>query len=225
MSSWKAGDKIISPFDEFLTIDMSGASFADTYRLMTSAIIPRPIAFVSTLSASGVANLAPFSYFNAVSSKPPCLMFAITNKGDGTKKDTLINIESQGEFVVNIVSEWLAEPMNWCSIEYLSSQSEFDDSGLTKLKSDIVAPFRVKESAIHFECRTYNISRIGGEELGGAAVVIGEIIKAHISRGLLDDKGRIDPKKVNPICRLAGGYYSTLGEIFELKRPNQLNKI
>jgi len=115
---WQPGDSIHSPVHEMITPDPPQIGSKQTYKLMIGAIVPRPIAFISTMSPEGIGNLAPFSFFNGVSSNPPAVMIAITRKKGGEKKDTLRNIESTHQFVVNSVNEWMVEPMNQCSAEY-----------------------------------------------------------------------------------------------------------
>lgn len=215
---WTPGTAITSPVSEMVSLDASTLDVRDTYRLMTSGIIPRPIAFVSTLHANGTVNLAPFSYFNAISSAPPTIMFAVTYKSDGSKKDTLRNIERSREFVVNSVSEWMAAPMNHCAAEYPDGVSELEKVGLHAIPSELVAPPRVKESPFHMECKLLSTTHVGSEGPGGSTLIIGEVAKFHVHKAAYND-GIITPEELKPLARLGGTSYGTLGDMFDLERP------
>jgi flavin reductase (DIM6/NTAB) family NADH-FMN oxidoreductase RutF len=217
-ASWTPGTPIPSPVGEMVSIDAAGLDLVATYKLMAGGILPRPIAFVSTVNADGSCNLAPFSYFNAVSSIPPTIMFAVTYKSNGDKKDTLINIERSGEFVVNTVSEWMAQPMNHCSAEYPYGVSELEKVGLTPIPSDTVAPPRVQESPIHLECKLFQAIPVGLPGPGASTVVIGEIVKFHIHKAAYQD-GKVLVEELKPLARLGGLAYGTIGDIFDLPRP------
>lgn len=217
---WSPGDRVQSPFTSMLSFDPASLSTGTIYRLMISGIVPRPIAFVSTIDANRVVNLAPFSYFNAVSSDPPCLMFSVTRKNDGSKKDTLLNVESSRQFVVNTVSEWMAEPMNHCSGEYPFGVSELEKAGLSAVESTRVAPPRVKESPVHFECELERIVEIGEAKPGAASIVIGRIVMIHAAEGAYDpDRGALRADALRPLARLGGLSYGRTREVFDLPRP------
>jgi flavin reductase (DIM6/NTAB) family NADH-FMN oxidoreductase RutF len=201
-----------------VSLDATGLDVTATYKLMAGGILPRPIAFVSTVNANGTANVAPFSYFNAVSSAPPTIMFAVTYKSNGDKKDTLLNIERTGEFVVNTVSEWMAQPMNHCSAEYPYGVSELDKVGLTALSSTKVAPPRIQESPIHLECKLYQALHVGTPGAGASTVIIGEVVTFHIHKAAYRD-GKLIVEELQPLARLGGLAYGTVGDIFELPRP------
>jgi flavin reductase (DIM6/NTAB) family NADH-FMN oxidoreductase RutF len=201
-----------------VSIDASSLDLVSTYKLVAGGIVPRPIAFVSTVNANGTCNVAPFSYFNAVSSTPPTIMFAITYKSNGDKKDTLLNIERTGEFVVNTVSEWMAQPMNYCSAEYPYGVSELEKVGLTAIPSDTVAPPRVQESPIHLECKLFQAIPVGTSGPGASTVIIGEIVKFHIHKAAYRD-GKVLVEELKPLARLGGLSYATIGDIFDLPRP------
>jgi flavin reductase (DIM6/NTAB) family NADH-FMN oxidoreductase RutF len=201
-----------------ISLSPSALEVRETYKLMTGSIVPRPIAFVSTLNENGTVNLAPFSYFNAVASSPPTIMFAITYKSDGSKKDTLINIERSGEFVVNSVSEWMAQPMNHCSAEYPHGVSELEKVGLHAIPSEIVAPPRVKESPFHMECKLHTSLAVGSAGPGSSTLILGEVVKFHISKNAYRD-GVVLLEELKPLARLAGNSYSTLGDVFDIARP------
>ena len=190
----------------------------DFYKLMIGAIVPRPIAFVSTLSAGGIRNLAPYSFFTGVSADPPVIAFCpMLRASDGRKKDTLRNIEATGEFVVNIVSEDFAAEMNLCSGEYPPEVDEFELSGLTPVPSDAVKPPRVKESRIQFECRLFQVVHTGDRPLSGS-IVLGEVVSAHVDDRLIDNF-RIDPDLLRPIGRMGGPTYTRTTDRFDLERP------
>jgi flavin reductase (DIM6/NTAB) family NADH-FMN oxidoreductase RutF len=205
-----------------MVIDPKTSPARDIYFLMISAIVPRPIAFVSTRSAAGVTNLAPFSYFNGVTSKPPLVSISIGQRrweGKLVKKDTLRNIEETGEFVVNAATEPLLERLNQTSAEYPPNVSEIEAAGLTPLPSDIVAPPRIKESPIHLECRLERIIWLGDEPQNG--LVIGEVVRFHIDEAVWDPENRtIDPERLKPVSRLGGTLYGALGGITSLPRPD-----
>ncbi len=201
-----------------MIIDPQKQKRKDIYKLMIGSIVPRPIALVSTISSTGIRNLAPFSFFTGITSKPPTICFAPDRRpADGKKKDTLVNIEATGEFVVNVVTEAIVVQMNEAATDYPPEFDEFEMSGLTADPSLIVAPPRVKESPINMECKVDRIIEIGPNDSGGAALVIGEIVMFHVADGLIDN-GRIDTTALNPIGRLAGSEYTTLGKRISLKR-------
>lgn len=214
---WTPGQKINSPVDKMVTYDISQITAQDSYKLLIGAVVPRPIAFISTISSDGKRNLAPFSFFNGVSSKPLCIMVSITRRADGSKKDTLLNIEATGEFVVNSVAEWMIEPANHCAGEYPYGVDEMEKVGLTPMASEMIKPYRVKESPVHFECKVYKMVEVG-EGAGGSTVVIGEILKAHIHEKA-HQNGRILHDETLPISRLAGDAYGMTPDTFDIKRP------
>ncbi len=192
--------------------------FQDIHKLMIGSIVPRPIAFVSTLSKDGIRNLAPFSYFNGVCSNPPTIMFAPSRRGyKGKTKDTLNNIRETEEFVVNIVSEDFAEQMVACSTDFDPEVDEFDVSGLIPAPSTIVTPPRVEESRVSFECRLNQIVEIGEGSAGSGFVVIGTVVLFHIEDDVYED-GYINLEKLNPLGRLAGSAYSRIIDTFEIVR-------
>src|ERR1041385_6890840 len=151
----------MSGSNKTIPLELSGLPRREIYRLMIDCIVPRPIAFVSTLSAEGVGNLAPFSFFNGVSSEPPTLVFSISRKRDGGKKDTLVNIESTPQFVVNLVTEPMAAPMHQTSADYPYGVDEMAKVGLTPVPSTRVRPPRVGESPVQMECELFSLHEIG----------------------------------------------------------------
>lgn len=184
---------------------------------MIGAIVPRPIAFVSTLSAARVRNLAPFSFFTAVSADPPVVCFCPMVRGNGSTKDTLNNIRETKEFVVNMVSEEISREMNLCSGEYPPDVDEFTVSGLTGAPSDVVRPARVSESPVQMECRLIEIVEISVKPLGGS-MVFGEVLRFHIKDGLADGF-KIDPDRLNAIGRMGGATYTRTRDRFDMQRP------
>ena len=201
-----------------MKVDPSKISFSDAHKLMIGSIVPRPIAFVSTISKQGTHNIAPFSYFNGVCSKPPTIMFAPARRGwDGNEKDTLANIRDSNQFVVNIVSESFAEQMVMCSTDFDSNVDEFEISGLHAKSSDKVRPPRLLESKISFECELNQIVEIGKENAGSGFVVIGTIVLFHIDDDVYKD-GHILLDKLEPLGRLAGNKYTRPKDILEISR-------
>ncbi len=187
------------------------------YKLLTGAIVPRAIAFVSTISADGVANLAPFSFFTAVCAKPPTVLFCPMRKGDtGEKKDTLRNLEATGEFVINVVTEAIAEQMNRCATDFPYGVSEFAEAGLTARPSQLVKPPSVAESPISMECRLNQVVAVG-EGPGSGAAVLGEVVGFSVADELVDDF-RIDLDQLAPIGRLAGASYTRVTDLFDMTR-------
>ncbi len=187
------------------------------YYILTGIVAPRPIAFISTLSSEGIHNLAPFSFFNAVSANPPTIIVSIGRYIDGKPKDTLCNIEETGEFVVNVVNRNIVEAMNMTAAEFPQNVDEFEIAGLTKAPSIHVKPPRVAESPVQIECKLNKVVPIG-EGSTESGLVIAEIILIHIDDVVMVN-GRIDNSRLDPIGRLAGGMYSYTNETLYLKRP------
>jgi len=191
------------------------------YKLMIGSVVPRPIAWVSSIDAAGVRNLAPFSYFMAIGHEPPSIAFSVGPRGGDTgggmgKKDTLANVEAMREFVVNVVDDDTAERMNVTSGDYGSEVDEFAVARLTPAPSVKVKVPRVAEAPVNLECRLNQVVVIGKHNL-----VIGEIVQFHIRDDVYDARtGRLDMHKLRPIGRLAGNLYSHIHQIVEMKRPS-----
>ncbi len=201
-----------------MLIDPGSNQPSDIYKLMVGLIVPRPIAFVSSLSADGVRNLAPFSFFTAASANPPIICFTPMVRGrDGTTKDTLRNIEATGEFVTNIVSEDFILQMNASSAEVPPEVDEFILSGLTPVPSDLVRPPRVGEARAAMECRLVQIVQVSTKPLGGS-IVLGEVLRFHVEDALFDNF-RIDPDRLRPVGRMGGPLYTRTTDRFLLERP------
>jgi len=185
------------------------------YKLMTGSIVPRPIAWVSSVDANGTHNLAPFSYFTAVDDSPPTVLFCVGRRGtDGNRKDTYHNVKSTGEFVVNFVSQDVAEAMVITAVEAPADVDEFARAGVTPIASDVVAVPRVQESPIHFECKRTQIV-----DVGKGHIVIGEVVRMHFDERVFRDGNYIDAEALRPVARLAGSQYALLGEFFDIPRP------
>ncbi|HTV53608.1 MAG TPA: flavin reductase family protein [Terriglobia bacterium] len=201
-----------------LVLDPSQIAPGDVYKLMIGMIVPRPIAFVSTVDPAGTRNLAPFSYFTACGSNPPVVCFSTSvRSGPQPYKDTLHNVESTGEFVVNIVSEEIAEQMNKTAIDVPPEIDEFELSGLTPIASDLVRPPRVAESKVQMECRLHQIVRVS-DRPGGGILVLGEVLLFHVLESLLDGY-KIDPEKLSAIGRMGGPSYVRTHDRFDMQRP------
>ena len=211
-------ERVLVQLDGQMTIDPTPEIAGNIYKLLTGAVVPRPIAFVSTLSADGVPNLAAFSFFTVVSANPPVICFSPMIRMNGTRKDTLNNIEQTGEFVVNIVSEDFVAQMNQTAPEFPPEVNEFAVSGLTPVPSDLVKPARVKESRIQMECRLRQVVHVSGEPLGGS-LVLGEVVRFHFADELGIENLRIDPGKLHAIGRMGGPTYVRTTNLFDLQRP------
>ncbi len=201
-----------------MILDFEKLTPRESYPWMINAINPRPIAWVSTISAAGRTNLAPFSFFQGVCANPPTLLFTGANDRTGKKKDSVINVEQVPEFVVNIVSYALREPMNATSAPLPYGESEFEKFHIATAPSLRVRPPRVAASPVAFECRLDRIVRIGEGPLGGN-VVFGTILCAHVSEAVLGTDGRIDPHKLDTIGRMGGDFYTRTTELFTIHRP------
>ena len=187
----------------------------DAYRLLTSLVVPRPIAWLSTLGGDGTHNLAPFSFFNAVAGSPPTVMVSIGQR-QGGPKDSLRNIQETGEFVVNLVGEEIVEAMNLTSGEYEYAVDEFTLAGLETAPSVEVRPPRVAGAAAALECRATMFIPVEGSTY---TMVLGQVLRYHLREGLLRPNGLVDPQLLRPVGRLAGDEYATLGRVFSLARP------
>ncbi|WP_029523087.1 flavin reductase family protein [Persephonella sp. KM09-Lau-8] len=201
-----------------MEIDIKSLEPKQIYKLMTSIIVPRPIAWVSTVSKDGIYNLAPFSYFAGISSDPPLLLISVGSKETKEKKDTWQNIEDTGEFVVNMVTKETLEKMNITALPFDREIDEFEKAGLTPVPSSIVKAPRVKESPVNIECKRFEIIKIG--KMG---IILGEVLKVHVKEDILNEKGYVDTTKLEIIGRLGGANYCLINKenTFELKRPDK----
>ena len=189
-----------------LSIDPKTTATRDFHQFLLGAVAPRPIAFVSTVDENGVANLAPYSFFNAFSSNPPTLVFSSNRRVlNNTTKDTLANVQATKEVVINVVNYDIVRQMAVTAIEFETNISEFDKAGLTPIASEMVKPPRVKESPAHMECKVKEIITLG--EHGGAGhLIICEVLRMHIKEEVLDGN-RIDPHKMDLMGRMGRSYY------------------
>jgi flavin reductase (DIM6/NTAB) family NADH-FMN oxidoreductase RutF len=189
-------------------IDPKTTPTRDFHQFLLGAVAPRPIAFVSTIDTDGNPNLAPYSFFNAFSSNPPILVFSSNRRVvDNTTKDTLANVQATMEVVVNVVNYNIVRQMAVTSIQFDAGVSEFEKAGLTPVPSDMVKPFRVKESPAQLECKVKEILTLG--EHGGAGhLIICEVVRMHIDENVLDERNRIDPHKIDLMGRMGRAYYT-----------------
>ncbi|EMA47401.1 flavin reductase family protein [Halococcus saccharolyticus] len=185
------------------------------YRTLAGAVIPRPIAWVSSLSPEGVANLAPYSFFNVVSTAPPVVMFAPTDRSERPEglSDSARNALDTEEFVVNVVTEPLAEAMNATSATLPPEESEFDHAGLERAASEAVAPPRVAAAEVAFECELYE-----SIDIGSNTMVLGEVVSVYLDEGVTTD-GKLDVEKLDAVGRLSGSYYCRTDGRFRMERP------
>jgi len=201
----------------FMEFDPQTLDQSSIYKLLTGSVIPRPIGWISTVDENGINNLAPFSYFNAVGEDPPHVMFS-TVRGNNTNKDTLNNVLTTKQFVVNMVTEEIVEQMNLTSQSVAPDIDEFQLADLTPIPSVKIKPMRVKESPITFECELVHHYFLEDHKTGGACIIIGRIVMMHFDENVLLDNFKINMETYKPVSRLAGSNYSKIGEIFSIKR-------
>jgi flavin reductase (DIM6/NTAB) family NADH-FMN oxidoreductase RutF len=202
-----------------MTIDVADAGVVEVYRTLVEVVTPRPIAWVTSVDPEGRVNLAPFSFFNAFGANPPVIVFSPTRRRDGTKKDTLLNVEATGEFVLNAAVEPLAEEVNLSSKELPRGASEVELTGLTLRPSTRVRVPRIAEVPVSLECRVLQIIPVGDGPLS-ANLVLGEVVMIHVDDAVLDATGHVDPRKLRTIARLGGSYYSRSTDLFTMERPS-----
>lgn len=202
-----------------ITLDPKEISTGKTYGYLTSAIAPRPIALASTIDADGRPNLAPFSFFNVFSANPPTLILSPVLNADGSKKDTLANVEQIKELVVNVVNFDMCQQVSHASEQFPHGVNEFEEVGFTMLDSEVVAPYRVAESPAQFECTVKQILPLGTGNISGNLIVC-EVVRMHFSEEVLTEKGRVDHHKIDLVARAGGNYYSRMRDgFFEVERP------
>ncbi|MSV34732.1 MAG: flavin reductase family protein [Bryobacterales bacterium] len=199
-----------------MLIDPKNIPPCTAYQLLASAVIPRPIGLISSISAAGAVNLAPFSFFNAVCGEPPMVLFCPTNRSPA--KDTLRNVQETGEFVANIVGQDLAQQMNLTAGDYPPEVNEFEVAGLTPVPSHMVAPPYVRESPVSMECKLRQVIQVSDQPNGGS-IVIGEVVLFHISDSVLDKNLLVDSAKLNPVMRLGGASYGIMTGSYDMIRP------
>lgn len=199
-------------------INSDGKTTKQLYKLLSGSVVPRPIALVSTKNNKGVGNVAPYSYFNVVSPKPPIVMFSIGDRI--SKKDTLSNIENHPEFVINLVDVKLAKSVHNSAALYRPEISEFDEVNLTPISTKVINSVAVKESLIHMECKLDQIIKVGG-----CFMVLAEVVNFYIDDSIYLGDYKVDFKKFNPLSRFAGYDYGEIGRYIPLEREFDQNKI
>ncbi|MCT4582046.1 MAG: flavin reductase family protein [Flavobacteriales bacterium] len=203
------------------TIDTSITKNPQLHHYLLGAVGPRPICFASTIDKNGVANLAPFSFFNVFSSNPPIAVFSPARSGrTGKQKDTFNNIKEVPEVVINIVNHAIVHQMSLASSPYAPHEDEFVKSGLTPLRSDLVKPLRIQESPVQMECKVIEVKELG-EQGGAGNLIICEILKIHIDEAVLDDNNMIDQLKIDLVARMGGNWYcrADKNSMFEIEKP------
>lgn len=204
-----------------LTIDTSVIKNPKLHHYLLGAVGPRPICFASTIDKNGNKNVAPFSFFNVFSSNPPIAVFSPARSGrTGESKDTFNNVKEVPEVVINIVNYDMVQQMSLASSPYSSNEDEFVKSGLTAIPSELIKPFRVKESPVQMECKVTEIKELG-QEGGAGNLIICEILKIHIDESILDDKEMIDQHKIDLVARMGGNWYcrADKNSMFEITKP------
>ena len=204
-----------------LTINPKDIPVPKLHHYLLGSIGPRPICFASTVDANGVGNIAPFSFFNVFSANPPIAIFSPARSGrTNTTKDTYNNVKQVPEVVINVVNYSIVHQMSLASSPYPPEISEFDKSGLTPVPSELVRPFRIKESPVQLECKVLEVKELGNE--GGAGnLIICEIIKLHISEDVLNEDQMVDQKKIDLVARMGGNWYCRADQnsMFEIEKP------
>jgi flavin reductase (DIM6/NTAB) family NADH-FMN oxidoreductase RutF len=198
-----------------VSLDPAELQPAEGYRLLTSLVVPRPIAWVGTRGRDGSINLAPFSFFNAVGDHPPTIMISVGSRR-GQLKDTRRNIEETGVFVVNLVSRDLAEAMNLTSGDWPYGDNEFERAGLGTVPGDVVAAPRVAQAQAALECRLSQVVPVSGTHY---TMILGQVVRFHLAEGLMRPNGTADPVGLGAIGRLSGEEFATLGSVFSMPRP------
>ena len=206
------------PSEGMPSFDPQSLTGSELYKLLAGSVLPRPIALVSSLSADGIPNLAPFSFFTIASADPPVLVVQNSLRGNRSRKDTIGNIEATREFVVNIVSEDYAAAMNLTAGEYGPEVDEFKVSGLTPVPSECVAPARVGEARVQMECRLLQIVPVSDRPLGGS-LMLGQVVRFHFREGVIDAGLHINLDILQPVGRLSGSSYVRVTDRFDMQRP------
>lgn len=201
-----------------ISINPNDNSERDNYKLLTGTIIPRPIAFVTTMSEEKVVNGAPFSYFNIVSANPPMVSLAI-QRPEGRLKDTARNIYNNREFVVHIVDIDNVEKINETAASLPFNESELELANLTQVSSDLISVPGIKEAKVRMECKLIQAVPFGKEGSTGSDLFIGEVIQFHLDETIYEESGRIDERALNAVGRLAGANYAMIGDMFSIERP------
>ncbi len=205
-----------------LTLAPEDLSIPERHQYILGAVGPRPIAFASTIDEEGRPNLSPFSFFNFFSSNPPVGIFSPARRGrDNTTKDTYENVKTVPEVVINIVTYDIVHQMNLASSEYETGVNEFEKGGFTMLDSEVIRPYRVKESPVQLECKVNDVVELGDQGAAGN-LVISEVVRMHIDEAILDGNGKIDQTKIDLVGRMGGDYYCRAhgDALFEIGKPS-----
>lgn len=204
-----------------LTLDPKELSIPVLQKYLQNAVAPRPICFASTISMDGKPNLAPFSFFNVFSSNPPILVFSPARSGrTGATKDTLDNVLEVPEVVINMVNYNMVHQMSLASSPFPKGVNEFEKAGFTPIKSELIKPFRVKESPVQIECKVNEVKSLGTQ--GGAGnLVICEVVKIHVDESVLNADKNIDTKKIDLVSRMGDNWYcrASGNSLFEVEKP------
>lgn len=205
-----------------MVITPGSISTKQFHAYLLGSVSPRPICFASTIDEEGNPNLSPFSFFNAFGSKPPILIFSPARRvRDNTIKHTLENCRAIKEVVINVVTYDMVQQVSLASCEYPKEVNEFTKSGFTPIASDLVKPFRVKESPVNLECKVLQIIETG-QEGGAANLIICEVVRMHINEDILDENQQINPHKIDLVARMGMDYYCRASgtSVFEVPKPN-----
>ncbi|WP_042351952.1 flavin reductase family protein [Bacillus massiliigorillae] len=200
-----------------ISIDPNDLSERENYKFLIGSIIPRPIAFVTTVASDGTLNAAPFSFFNIVSSNPPLISISVQRK-NGKRKDTARNIVETKEFVVHVVDEAIVHQVNETAAMLPANESEIALTNLTVIPSTKVATPGIKEAKVRLECVLERVIELGGDHHNGCDLLIGKVVHYHIAEGLYN-QGRIEHEGLGAVSRLAGSNYAKIGEVFSIERP------
>lgn len=203
---------------DYVSIDPGAQARKDNYKLLIGSVLPRPIAFVTSISGDGVVNAAPFSFYNVVCVEPPMIGFSCGRKVDGERKDTARNIAEIGEFVVHVVDADNVSMVNETGIDFPPHVSEVEELGFHVMESTKVRVPRLKEAKIQMECKLHNIIKLGRSEgQPQSDFIIGEIVQFHIASSIYQD-GKIDTSALEPVGRLAGRDYAKVSHTFSMPR-------
>ncbi len=203
------------------TIDVKSTEKTEVYRYLSNAVTPRPIAFVSTIDKKGNKNLSPFSFFNVFSVSPPILVFSpVRRVRNNTSKHTLDNIKEVNECVISLVSEKIAQQVSLSSCDFEADVNEFDKAGFTEIKSNLIRPSRIKESPVNFECMVNDVIELG-EKGGAGSLVLCKVLKIHVDENVIDEKGDLDPLKLNLVSRYGKNWYgkTTKESLYKIVKP------
>jgi len=201
-----------------MQIDIAKTSVQEAYQWMVSLVAPRPIAWVTTLSATGVINLAPFSFFNVFGANPPVVAISPTLKRDATKKDTLINIEHHREFVIHASTEQDIQAINASSASLPPEMSEVELAGKKTIPSAIVKVPRLADAPFALECKLRQIIPLGNGPISGN-LILGDVVMIHLDPSILDSHGKVDPKRLRSVARLGGEHWCHSTDLFQMERP------